>query len=408
MFVCIQAPDAAALASSFSPWVESIGSITAVISLTPRQLAERLWERIPAPPAQVAVAVTVEAAILAAHNLSGCTFIAPGEETRVLGPLPVDCLWGSLLSCRRSGRVQNPPQAESLPHIELFEILDRWGIHTLAALARLPEADLSARLGERGVELQRLARGALSRPLRPETPTTIYEESAEFDHPIELREPLLFVIARFLHDLIARMRAQSLAAQAVHIALDQQKRTLGLPFPTLDLKLLIKLVEHSLERQPPEAPVERVYVALQPTRPRRVQHGLFMPATPEPEKLELTLGKIRALVGEKNVGYPELFDTHRPGAGKPAVLLPALAFRYFRPPLEARVETEAGVPKHLTTKMFRGRVVQIAGPWRSSGDWWRPNFWSSDEWDLALSDGALYRLVRNRAAQQWFVEGVYD
>ena len=308
----------------------------------------------------------------------------------MLGPLPVDCLAAGLL------------------HIELFEILDRWGIHTLADLARLPAADLSARLGERGVELQRMARGVLDRPLRPVVPAATYEESAEFDHPIELREPLLFVIARFLHDLIAQMRAQSLAAQAVHIALDQQKRTLGLPFPTLDLKLLIKLVEHSLERQPPEAPVERVYVALQPTRPRRVQHGLFTPATPEPEKLELTLGKIRALVGDVNVSYPELFDTHRPGAGKPAILLPALAFRYFRPPLEARVELEAGVPKHLSTKMFRGQIVQIAGPWRTSGDWWRPDFWSSDEWDLRLSDGALYRLARNRAAQQWFVEGVYD
>jgi len=432
MFACIHSAEAAALASSFSPWVESAGPNTAVFSLTPRQLAERHWERITsncpasAPPVQVAVASTVEAAILAAHNLAGCTFIAPDEEMRVLGPLSIDCLagvslWGSLPSCapvggalwaRRSGRVNNPPQAASLPHIELFGILDRWGIHTLADLARLPEADLAARLGERGVELHRLARGALDRPLRPEIPAATYEESAEFDHPIELREPLLFVIARFLHDLIARMRAQSLAAQAVHLALDQQKRTLGLPFPTLDLKLLTKLIEHSLERQPPEAPVERVYVALQPTRPRRVQHGLFTPAAPEPERLELTLGKIRALVGEGNVGYPELFDTHRPGAGKPiacqGALLPALAFRYFRPPLEARVELEAGVPKHLTTKMFRGRVVQIAGPWRSSGDWWRPDFWSRDEGDLRIDGGALYRLYRDRAAQQWFVEGVYD
>jgi len=296
----------------------------------------------------------------------------------------------------------------------MFEILDRWGIHTLADLARLPEDDLSARLGPRGVELHRLARGALSRPLRPEIPAATYEESAEFDHPIELREPLLFVIARFLHDLIARMRAQSLAAQAVHLMLDQQKRTLGLPFPTLDLKLLIKLVEHSLERQPPEAPVERVYVALQPTRPRRVQHGLFTPAIPEPEKLELTLGKIRAQVGEGNVGYPELFDTHRPGAGKPlacplqGAFVPALAFRYFRPPLEARVEMEAGVPNRLWTKMFWGKVVQIAGPWRTSGDWWRPDLWSRDEWDLRLNDGALYRLYRDRVLQRWFIEGVYD
>jgi protein ImuB len=380
--------------------VETVGETTAVISLTPRQLAERQWERIPAPPAQVAVACTVQAAILAARNLPGYTFIAPGEEMRALGPLPVDCL---------ARDDMNRGEAAPREIVELLETLDRWGIHTLADLARLPDTDLAARLGERSVKFQQLARGVLHRPLRPELPAAAYEESAEFDHPIKLREPLLFVIGRCLHDLTARLRAQSLAAQAVHLALDRQKRTLGLPFPTLDLKLLIKLVEHSLERQPPEAPVERVQVALQPTRPRRLQHGLFTPAAPEPEKLELTLGKIRALVGEDNVGHPELFDTHRPGAGKPLTFFPTLAFRYFRPPLEAQVELETGVPKHLFTKMFRGRVVQIAGPWRTSGDWWRPDCWSRDEWDLLLSDGALYRLYRDQySPKQWFIEGVYD
>jgi protein ImuB len=398
MFACIHtpnAPNAAALADTFSPHVETIDPTTAVFSLTPRQLAERAWERIPAenPEARVAVAATIEAAVMAAHNLPGSTCIAPGEETSALGALSIDSL---------------PPDPE------IFETLDGWGVHTLTDLGRLPEADVAARLGQRGVWLQRMARGALARPLRPAIPATTYEESAEFDHPIELREPLQFVIARFLHEITARMRAQSLAAQAVHLTLNQNRRTLGLPFPTLDIKLLLKLVDHSLDRQPPEAPIERVHLELEPTQPRRVQHGLFIPAAPEPEKLELTLGKIRALVGERNVngepnvGYPELFDTHRPGAGKPLALVAPLAFRYFRPPLAARVETEAGRPKHLWTKLFRGQVTQAAGPWRTSGDWWRPDSWSCDEWDVALSDGAIYRMARNRVSEQWFVEGVYD
>jgi protein ImuB len=419
MFACIHTPDAGALASSFSPWVEIIDETTAVFALTPRQLAERTWERIPVEQegARVAVASTVEAAILAAHHLPGCTFLAPGDEARVLGELPIDCLANNAPGRDREGAVL----------LDIFETLDSWGVHTLTDLGRLPEADLAARLGERGVWLQRMARGALSRPLRPATPATTYEESAEFDHPIELREPLQFVIARFLHALTARMRAQSLAAQAVRLTLGQHKRTLGLPFPTLDIKLLLKLVEHSLDRQPPEAPIERVHLELEPTRPRRVQHGLFTPAAPEPEKLELTLGKIRALVGERNVGYPELFDTHRPGAGKPLAFVTPLAFRYFRPPLAARVETEAERPKHLWTKTFYGRVAQAAGPWRTSGDWWcsgdsvgqagslrrvvnpphETTSWSRDEWDLLL-DGALYRLYLDHASQQWFVEGVYD
>jgi protein ImuB len=375
MFACIHGPDAGRLADSFSPFVEMVDEKTAVFSITRRQI--RQAENLPQP---VAVAATAEAAILAARNLPGYTFIPPGEETRVLGALSIDAL---------------PPDPE------LFETFHLWGIRSLNDLSRLPDDALTSRLGARGLWLQRLARGAFDRPLRPRLPAAVYEESADLDHPIQLREPLLFLIARFLHDLTARLKSQSLAASSLNFTLNGNQRKHSLPFPTRDVKLLLKLVEHSLERQPPEGPISKVHLELVPTEPRRVQHGLFTPAAPEPEKLELTLGKIRGLVGEKNVGYPELFDTHRPGLARPTgVLLP---FRYFRPPLEARVTSE-----RLWTRMFQGKILQIAGPWRSSGDWWRPDNWNRDEYDLALSDGALYRIYLDRAPKKWFVEGVYD
>jgi protein ImuB len=351
-----------------------------VFTVTARQLGA-----VKHVQAQVALAVTAEAAILAARNLPGYTFIPPGQEARVLGALSIDAL---------------PPDPE------LFETFHLWGIRSLDDLSRLPDDALASRLGARGLWLQRLARGAFERPLRPRLPEAVYEESAELEHPIKLREPLLFLIARFLHDLTARLKSQSLAAASLHLTLNGNQRRHSLPFPTMDVKLLLKLVEHSLERQPPEEPVAKLRLELIPTEPRRVQHGLFTPAAPEPEKLELTLGTIRGLVGEKNVGYPELFDTHRPGLARPA--RPAtgrsyFAFRYFRPPLEARVTSE-----HLWTRMFQGKILQIAGPWRSSGDWWRPDSWNRDEYDLALSDGALYRIYLDRAPKKWFVEGVYD
>jgi protein ImuB len=380
MFACIHGPDASRLADSFSPFVEMVDEKTAVFSVTARQLGA-----VKHLQTQVALAATIEAAILAARNLPGYTFIPPGQEARVLGALSIDAL---------------PPDPE------LFETFHLWGIRSLEDLARLPQDDLVARLGDRGLWLQRLARGAFERPLRPRLPATVYKEAVELEHPIKLREPLLFLIARFLHDLTARLKSQSLAAASLHLTLNGNQRRHSLPFPTRDVKLLLKLVEHSLERQPPEAPIAKVLLELIPAAPRRVQHGLFTPAAPEPEKLELTLGKIRGLVGEKNVGYPELFDTHRPGFARPTgVLLP---FRYFRPPLEARVTAE-----RLWTRMFQGKILQIAGPWRSSGDWWSCSVgenatWNRDEYDLALSDGALYRIYLDRAPKKWFVEGVYD
>ncbi len=401
MFACIHGPDAGILdpsrrngssrqfsltewerldlrrvADSFSPFVEMVDEKTAVFSVTARQIG-RLKEL---KEIQAAVASTAEAAILAARNLPGYTFIPPGDEARVLGALLIDAL---------------PPDPE------IFETFDLWGIRSLADLSRLPDDALAARLGARGLRLQRLARGAIERPLRPQLPATVYAESIELDYALKLREPLLFLIARFLNDLTARLKSQSLAASSMLLTLNGNQRTLSVPFPTRDVKLLLKLIEHSLERQPPEAPVTKLRLELIPTEPRRVQHGLFTPAAPEPEKLELTLGKIRGLVGENNVGYPELFDTYRPGAARPT--MPLLAFRYFRPPLETRIAAD-----RLWTRMFQGKIVRIAGPWRSNGEWWRQDSWNRDEYDLELNDGALYRIFLDRSADKWFVEGVYD
>jgi hypothetical protein len=63
-----------------------------------------------------------------------------------------------------------------------------------------------------------------------------------------------------------------------------------------------------------------------------------------------------------------------------------------------------------------GKVEKYAGPWRTSGGWWMPvqplspipPNWNRDEWDVTLSDGATYRVFRERDTDAWFVEGVID
>jgi len=34
--------------------------------------------------------------------------------------------------------------------------------------------------------------------------------------------------------------------------------------------------------------------------------------------------------------------------------------------------------------------------------------WDRDEWDVTLSDGATYRVFRERDTDAWFIEGVVD
>ena len=172
-------------------------------------------------------------------------------------------------------------------------------------------------------------------------------------------------------------------------------------------------------------------MAANPVKPRAAQGGLFVPAAPEPVKLELTLARIRAIVGEDRAGVVAVLNTtgrtrsrwrdFRPGdplwngsgarrkaAAQPtrAALQTCLGYRMFRPPRAARVTIAASHPTFVAADSIRGNVVESAGRWRTSGDWWMAEPWSRDEWDIALSDGGLYRVYC--CLHGWFVEGSYD
>jgi protein ImuB len=214
----------------------------------------------------------------------------------------------------------------------------------------------------------------------------------------------------------------------------QFTRALNLPLPMLDAKVFLKLLQLDLNAHPPGAPIVKIHLSAEPARPRSAQGGLFLPPSPEPEKLELTLARIAGIVGEQRVGAVELLDTHHPegfrmrrfvaevarktpqkktpDAAEAQVAVTAL--RRFRPPLRANVTLQNGQPVRLmcpSKKELQGEVLWKAGPWRFSGDWWEREAWSRDEWDLAVRNGetvAFYRLVHDLLGGGWFVEGTYD
>jgi protein ImuB len=185
--------------------------------------------------------------------------------------------------------------------------------------------------------------------------------------------------------------------------------------------IFLKLLQLELNERPPAAAVLKIHLELRTAKPRTEQHHLFVALSPEPEKLEVTLSKLTHLLGAENVGAPELLNTHHPDAFRIKRFLrresssenalpahPALVLRRYRPPKHAQVIQKNERPAHVWALSLRGHVIACAGPWRSSGDWWKVDAWSRDEWDVALSDGALYRLYEELGSQHWFVEGVYD
>jgi protein ImuB len=337
-------------AQSFSPEVEDASPGAVLLNLAglellfgplskiARDLARRVSQM--GLEANIAVAANPDAALLAARGFPGVTLIPEGREAERLGDLPVEVLLESF-SSSFSFDVE-----QAARWVETF---DRWGIRTLRALAALPEVPVSERLGQQGIRLQKLARGAASRNLRVLEPRLIFAESVELEYPIVLLEPLAFLLNRMLEQVCARLRSRALAAQELRLNLELAAaqpngcasstrmftRTLRMPTPMLDAKVFLKLLQLDLQAHPPGAPIVKIHLSADPARPRALQSGLFQPVFPEPEKLELTLARIAGIVGEGRVGSVELLDTHREGA---------FAVRHFAPlePAPAEPEVKRG------------------------------------------------------------------
>jgi protein ImuB len=88
--------------------------------------------------------------------------------------------------------------------------------------------------------------------------------------------------------------------------------TLRLPVPMSDSKALLKILHLELSGNPPPAPIVKVLLHAEPVEPRRTQRGLFAASSPDAERLETTLARVRHIVGRENVGSPYLLNTHRP------------------------------------------------------------------------------------------------
>jgi protein ImuB len=417
MFASIYAPNSsgdtnAALkecASMFSPRVENTGTGTVVFDVEGLErlfggypeIAERIRDqaRTRKLEVNVAVASNADAAICAARGFSGVTVIQRGTEAARLGDLPIRVLH---------------------PSVEILEAIERWGIRSLRAFAKLPAIQVSERLGQEGVKLHKLAQGAGTRPIVPLAETLRFVEVMELDYDITAIEPLTFILSRMLDQICARLRSRNLATHEVRLALGNYVHILNLPLPIRNSRLLTKLFILDLEAHPPGIAIHRVEVEAFPAKPRVVQNGLFVPLSPEPEKLELTLARLKAVVGEENVGSPEILDTHRPDAfqmtkfGIGRSPSPSgkgesrnLSLRLYRPPLDATVQLRNTVPIWIAFYGVHGSIASTSGPWHTSGDWWRPTMWDREEWDIETSD-ALYRIYYDVHLDRWYTQGVYD
>lgn len=317
-------------------------------------------------------------------------------------------------------------------HANTFSL---WGIRTLGMLAALPEKDLIARIGQQGKRHRELARGEYPHLFLPVEAGLLFEEAREMDSPVETLDSLLFVIAVLLEQLVLRATAHALALAAVTITLTLEgrnplTRTVRPALPTNDRQLWIKLLHLDLEAHPPQAAILALTLHADPGNTSKLQLGLFSPQMPEPVRLEVTLARIRAIVGEKNVGFPELRDTHHPDQHtmKPFAITASTAVRagsvasrsavrQLRPAGISSVTLKHARPQIFTFRNQRYTVQHAYGPWRSSGNWWNgmqdsANAWDTEQWDLIAraEDASLLSccILHVPGLNRWQVAALYD
>jgi hypothetical protein len=431
---------------------------------------------------RIAIAATQTGATLLALGQPGLTVVSPGKEAIALAPLSVNVLdafeklsepsafapahpaelrrdrapdsqgagWHHPRSTHQASRAR-----KRAPENRLLEILTKWGIRTLGALTALSGPEIHERLGERGAYWQSLARGMDARPMVPWVDEVPFEAALELEWPIEGLEPLSFVLARLLEPLSERLERADRGAAVIYTSLRLTSRTvftrtLQLPAPMRDPKTLRTLLLLDLESHPPDAPIDIVRVFIEPTPAKVLQWTLLERAKAAPEQVTTLTARLTALMGVGHVGSPVLVDTWRPGAfemrdfrssiddqstianrqseidRQSSIVNLKCALRRFRFPIPARVVVTEGKPVRVQIDRLgfsSSAILQAAGPWRTSGNWWdravaasgreggrdrSTEAWDRDEWDVAMTDGTVYRLVVERGVGQWFLEGVID
>jgi protein ImuB len=399
---------------------------------------------------QIGIAWTWTAAAVLAHARPGLTVIGRGGEAAALAPIRIEVL----RTCRDTVGTADVDVAT----------FERWGLRTLGELAAIPPRDLASRLGRQAVGWHVVARGDDRRPLMPAADEERFDAAIELEWPIDGLEPLSFVLTRLLEPLSTRLERRDRGAAVLHVRLglalpqsdrsvaagadaaDVHARRLELPAPMRDVRTLRTLALLDLEAHPPAAPIETVAIVIEPTPGRIVQHSLFARAHPTPERVSTLLARLTALMGQDRIGAPAVVDSYCPGAftTKPfTVSSPGNAanpenpanpenaanrenllstLRRCRQPVPARVAVANGRPVRVTTDrrgFAGGPVVHAAGPWRTSGEWWaesachtgsegRQPPWDRDEWDVALGDGGVYRIFRDRDTDGWFIDAIVD
>jgi protein ImuB len=376
----------------------------------PQKIAERLRTSLQSAGFRVSIAVSANyntARMMAVFN-RGITVVENGQESSTLAKLPIAAL--------------------NLP-ADHYETLVLWGIRTLDELAALPLVDLVSRLGQQAQTWREFASGEAKHTFRPIEAKFQLKEFMEFDTHVEQMDSLLFIGSHMIDSLVVRAASRSLSLAWLNVCMALEgglvyERVIRPALPTTDRKFLLKLLQLEMAAHPPHAAVVTLSLSAEAGQASTVQLGLFSPQMPEPSRLDVTLARLKALVGDDRVGSPVLEDTHEPGCFRMGGFIagtistqappasPCMSLRRMRPPSPVRVTFHSMRPATFRDRANRYEITAAYGPWKTSGCWWSTNRWDTEEWDVlaqnAKGETMACLLVLDRLHNCWQLEALYD
>jgi protein ImuB len=312
------------------------------------------------------------------------------------------------------------PLAALEPSGDIAAILREWGIRDIGGFLSLPRAESIARLGPEAERLMRKVSARNKRPLRRVRRAAKYAEAFDFDYEVETVEPLLFLSRRFLNELCGRLREVHRVTRRMEMRLTLENGTLhersfSVPSPTAEVDVLFRILDTHFEGLHLEQRPTAMRLELEPAESEKSQFLLFESALRDPNRFGETMAKLKAFLGNDRVGVPQQGNSHRPDhftlsdeftPSESRVPMLGLPLRRFRPPTGGVVRVKDARPVHLLSARAAGEIRECAGPYRSSGDWWEVRGWSTEEWDVMLEEGGMYRLSLRGGV--WSVEGCYE
>lgn len=306
LYACIISPDAAknalvAVAQEFAHAIEVIddGVLFDVSGL----------ERLMGKPDRVAQKILGE---MQKQRVAGSVAVAETVDTAMLLARQQNVQSASF-------SLSTPDMFEQLPLTDLnierdtLNVFSELGLRNINDLLGVPHDELVSRYGREFRDVIDVLEQRGKSLITPNIKENQVAWSFELDNPVEDFEQLIFLLNHGLERLFAEVKYAGFSTEHLDIKIKLRNKTeksyeIKTSFPTLERAFWLKLTNLRAALDPPEASIVGVDVTAHFTRPRPAQRGLYAASRPEPESLLLTVGKLKKLVGEENVGVPLMLD----------------------------------------------------------------------------------------------------